>query len=183
MVLSVIVMGSAFAQTDVAKDQPVIVKSGKGDIYKLIVNSSQKSEVTFRVFDDNGRKLFQDKIYRTAGFIKPYNFRKLPEGDYRLEVETNAGIVNQEINHDFDQRFSPSVDINQGEGLKKVDLKVVGANNRPVKVKILNVYGETVFVDEISGLMGFTRTYDLAKAGSQLAFEVRVDNQVFTKSL
>ncbi len=183
MALSIIVMGAATAQSN----QAVFVKTSEQDVYRLIVDTEDQSDVTFRIYSEKGKQIFKDKIFKVSGFIKPYNFQNLPRGLYKLEVEKNGTILEQEVihneRHSAEQFSSLLVDLNQGENTKKFDLRVVGANNRPVTVEIKNSYGQTVYTDEVSGLMGFTRTYDLEKVGKVASFQVKVDNQIVTKSL
>ena len=66
---------------------------------------------------------------------------------------------------------------------EKVNLRVLGADNRLVEVTIKSIDGETIFVDKVSGLAGFRRTYHLRRVGTNVAFEVRVDDQVINKNL
>ena len=182
--LSVIVMGAATAQTSPTKSEAVFFKTADPQVYRLVVDSPEKDKTSFSIYNERGKKVYYDQIGKYKGFAKTYDFKDFPIGVYTVEVDKGGTILEQELSHFKDRKsYQPFlVDLNQGEG-DKVDLTVVGANSRVVEVKIKDNYGNTLFVDEVSGHMGFKRTYDLKKVGNQVAFEVRVDNKIFNRRL
>jgi len=187
MVLSIIVMGSAVAQHNSFADQAAFVKTSRSNVYKLIVDTGQKSHTIFNIYDEKGDKLFTDRVFNRKGFSRNYNFKNIPDGLYKLEVEKGGNILTQNLEHEknFRYRYKPAlfVDLNRVEGTDKVDLKVNGAKSRMVQVKIKDTSGQVLYTDRITGLKGFTRTYDIARIGKDVAFEVKIDNQVYKQNL
>jgi len=183
MVLSITLMGSAVAQRHLSENQAAFIKTSRPNVYKLIVDTGEKSNTTFNIYDEKGNKLFTDRVYKRKSFSRNYNFRNLRDGLYKLEVEKDGRILTQYIEHEkgFSSkgRTTLFVDLDRVAGTDKVDLKVQGAKNRMVQVKIMDTSGQVLFTDRITGLKGFTRTYDIAKIGKDVTFEVRVDNHIY----
>ena len=182
--LSVIVMGSAFAQNSL-EDQANFYQTGNSDVYRLVVDAPEKGKTAINVFNERGKKVFSDVAGSSSAFARAYNFSQLPAGLYRVEVERGGQMMERTLSH-FN---SPGIyqpfyaDLNQSSEEGKVDLQVVGADSRVVEVVIKDINGKTLYIDEVSGVMGFKRTYDLAKVGKNVAFEVKVEDKIINMRL
>ncbi len=184
MVLSIIVMGSSTAQTKSQDNQAIFFETADQDVYRLVVDTPENSKTVFNIYDERGKKIFSDLIGKTTAFTKTYNFKSFPVGIYQIEVEKDGKILEQILSH-FEKIDRPTffVNLSETDYDNKVDLQVVGADNQVVEVKIKNYDGQTIYVDKVSGVMGFKRTYDLTKVGNKVAFEVKVANEVINMRL
>lgn len=184
MVLSVIVMGSAAAQTVSQDNQATFFETANQDVYRLVVDSPEKSKTAFNIYNERGKKIFSDIIGKTTAFTKTYNFQNFPIGMYQIEVEKNGKILEQTLSH-FEKIDRPTffVNLSEADYDNKVNLEVIGVDNQVVEVKIKDYDGQTIYVDKVSGVMGFKRTYDLTKVGTKVAFEVKVADEVINMRL
>ena len=182
--LSVIVMGSSFAQ-DSLENKATFFQTSNSDVYRLAVDTPEKSKTDVSIYNERGKKVFSDRISKRSSFTRTYNFNQFPIGVYTIEVEKDGQSLKQNLAHFKDSKnYQPFyADLNQSSESGKVDLEVVGADSRVVEVIIKDTDGKTIYVDEVSGVMGFKRTYDLTKVGKRVAFEVKVEDTVINMRL
>ena len=62
MVLSVIVMGTTAVQAQSTTDQAAFFQTSDTDIYRLVVDSPEKSKVIFNIYNETGKRVFSDRI-------------------------------------------------------------------------------------------------------------------------
>lgn len=68
-----------------------------GDVFKVIYEGSGDQPVEVNIFDDDGDKVFSEVVRTESGFIRPYNFSALPEGDYTICVSNGEAEETEEI--------------------------------------------------------------------------------------
>src|SRR5690349_15060699 len=62
-----------------------------GEIFKVIYEGENLATVKVVISDSDGSMVFSEELISTHGFVRPYNFSKLPKGDYEIcIVDQNA---------------------------------------------------------------------------------------------
>lgn len=85
---------ASFARSDLKKSKVAILKQDQ--IVRLCYESPTASAVEVSIKDNSGQEVFSEEIYEQS-FIRPYNFSKLPRGDYQLSVKDNSGLQTRQI--------------------------------------------------------------------------------------
>ncbi len=93
-----------------------VTNSAGSSLFKLYYTANSVDDVKVSILGSSGKLLFTEVIRKTKGFIRPYNFSGLNEGEYSIKVE-NA--ITQNIEHVI-------------YGTKKVDklINIVKLNDR-----------------------------------------------------
>src|SRR5690242_12927838 len=60
-------------------------------LYKVYYKSDQVGKVKVSVLSENGSIIFSETLRKVNGFLRPYNFDGLPEGEYTIRVEDEYG--------------------------------------------------------------------------------------------
>jgi len=55
-------------------------------LYKVYYKSERPGKVKLSIMDENGFILFGETMNKVNGFLRPYNFDGLPEGQYTIRV-------------------------------------------------------------------------------------------------
>jgi hypothetical protein len=100
--MSVIILVMAALSCVVASGHPMLSPSKvavvkNGEVIKVIYQGNCKAPVNLTIVDADGTEVFHEKILSANGFIRPYNFSKLPKGDYQLHVVDSGGEYSEEI--------------------------------------------------------------------------------------
>ena len=83
-----------FASNAFANDSKPSLKivTGKNNVFTLISNTVNNSDVTIRIFDQEGVGLLREKIEVNRKFSKSYDLSNLPEGIYEVEIEDHISF-------------------------------------------------------------------------------------------
>src|SRR6218665_827033 len=86
VLMTVAISGVAMA----AKSDPASSATGmtvvrEGSTFKLFYKSPQQSNVTVTIYDEANRIVFSESFRESNGFIRPYNFGNLNQGEYTIE--------------------------------------------------------------------------------------------------
>ncbi len=93
--ISLVVVGVLFCTLVFANgtDEPIapssvaVTNSSGSSLFKVYYSAYIEDDVTVSIFNQSGKLVFIEKLRNTDGFIRPYNFERLDEGDYTIEVE------------------------------------------------------------------------------------------------
>lgn len=103
LVASVLMSAFVFAKKS---DKPktsgssVVVSNSLGStLFKLRYSSEKvQKHVKVTLFDENGNSIYSETINKTSAFVRPYNFKDMPQGKYAVEVEDENGKALEKIN-------------------------------------------------------------------------------------
>lgn len=76
--------------TDEPTSSVVVTNSSGSSLFKLYYTAYMAGDVKVSIFNHAGKLVFTEKLKRTDGFIRPYNFEGLAAGDYAIHIETTS---------------------------------------------------------------------------------------------
>ncbi len=151
-----------------------VVPHEDGLIQDVHFMGAEKGKVTLRLFDDDGKLVYQDVERKTLTVDKRLNLKQLPQGNYTLTVEGSNMRFQEEICLKAPcDPFDVSLDMGKDQ---KVRLTVVGNESNAPYVKLYSSDNQVVnegplLLDEKS-----TRTFDLSQVRDELVTFVVIDN-------
>jgi hypothetical protein len=83
------IKGSSVAVTNVAGST----------LYKVYYKSERPCIVKVSIIDEKGHTIFNETMKKMDGFLRPYNFDGLPEGQYTVKVEDENGKTVEKLNY------------------------------------------------------------------------------------
>lgn len=104
-ILSVLVMLMVISSVAFARrmDNPVaaagVAVMKNGSTFKLFYKGAQHSDVKVSIVDARDHVVFSEVIKKVEGFMRPYNFSNLPEGNYTIEVSDKSGRYIEKISY------------------------------------------------------------------------------------
>lgn len=91
-VRSVLLAGGAIN----AAEDPQVKVVQTGELVKVIFVNSEVSDVRISMMDEQGERIFSERIKNQESFIRPYNLSNLEEGIYQIEIQHgNETLVGQ----------------------------------------------------------------------------------------
>jgi hypothetical protein len=116
------------------------------------------------------------------GFMRPYNFAALAEGNYLIEVQDSKGKVKVPFTHKVNKAAQPlQVKVKALTTDKKYQLIMVGSQAEVLQVNILDEANTLVYTDYIDAKNSFSKVYDLTKVkASNFTFEIRNSNEIIS---
>jgi len=136
-------------------------------LFKLYYKAYTAADVLVSIMDHSGKVVFTEKMKKTSGFIRPYNFDGLAAGDYVIQIANtegkhvekihyNAGKIEKLINIvklPDEGKFLLSV---ASKGMDRVTLNIYDANNELIHSQESYVNKQFAEVINLKGIQAFT---------------------------
>lgn len=178
-----VVFADGAKEKDAAELRIKILPGATEQVYKLMYLSEEKGLVKINFYDEKGKKIFTDRVFNKYGFLRPYSFEALPEGNYTIETIDAKGVVTREVAYINDATADLEVELSP-EAEKAYKLSVKGSTIDPVLVKIYDQWYGLITEDYIENDKSFTKTYNLSKLpAGKYTFEVYSRGEVVAKSI
>jgi hypothetical protein len=131
-----------------------------GSTFRVFYKAPGQTNVTVSIYDESNNKVFSESFKESEGFIRPYNFEKLKEGKYTIELKDAAGFQIEKIAYEkkIEEKIARMVKL---PGEEKYAILVPTNGSKSLSVDIYNRYGSSVYSKayEVNG--DFSRLFDL----------------------
>lgn len=181
VVVSVLVSAFAFAGPDDPKSSSgmAVLKRDESS-FKLVYKSELQSDVKVQIFNDKNDMIFSETIKKSSGFLRPYNFEGLPEGEYTIKLNNGSNWMTETINFNSAKAEKLAQLIRMADG--KYLLTVAGKGEDKITVRVSDKAGETVHYESTPVYGDFAMVYDLGKLNDEFSFEIS-DQHGLSKTL
>ena len=138
--------------------------------YKLFYKAEEAADVKVQIFNANDKLVFSETIKKSAGFIRPYNFESLAEGEYTIRIDNGSNWLTETVDYHAGQfdALAHLVSLKDGKYL----LTVADNGEERLTVRIFNNEGQTLYtkVNKING--DFGQVYNLSQIEGPVTFEI-----------
>lgn len=172
VVLVLIVVGHVNAM-EVEPKSPLgmsIIKNGA--LVKLFYRGEQSGKVKVTIYNEKGDVVFTETMKDTEQFMRPYNFKGLPYGEYTIELSDESGTRFTKVSHKFvkESRIAHVTRLNPDEN--RYMLAVPNAGKDALTVRIYDQLSRLVFEERQSIQGDFAKVYNLNGIAGDHTFEV-----------
>ncbi len=136
----------------------IAIIQGK-EVMKLVYLNEQSNRVLIKVYDEEGHKLVSTGVRSKDGFIQPFNFSEVDEGNYTFEITDDSGTIIENVTLD---RSEVSIStVYKIKDTQKFRVNVL-AENDDVEIRIMDEDMNILHRDSFNEADSFSRVYDLA---------------------
>jgi len=89
----------AHGTKNTATSSVVVTHSIGSTLFKLHYKSEKSGTVEISILNEKSKIIFSETIRKIDGFIRPYNFKDLPEGQYTLMVIDESGKSIEKVSY------------------------------------------------------------------------------------
>jgi hypothetical protein len=142
-----------------------VTNAAGSKLYKVYYKSDRPGKVKVSVVTENGNTIFNETFKKVDGFLRPYNFDGLPEGQYTIKVEDENGKTVEKVNYKSG-RVEKMIQIHKLKNENKYVLSISSPKPEDVFIYIFDDKGNLVYneIQSISG--GFAQIYNLTEMKS-----------------
>ena len=151
----------------VSSSSVAVTNSTGSSLFKLYYTAYTPGDVKVSILNHSGRLVFAEKLKKTDGFIRPYNFQGLEAGDYIIQIENaegkrlekvhyNAGKIEKLINIaklPEEGKYLLSV---ASQGADLVNINIYDVNNELIYTQSSYVNKEFAEVINLKSIHAFT---------------------------
>ena len=85
-----------------------VMETSNGNVFNVRYSSGQKGKVEVSILSGTNELLYKEKINSDGAFVRPYNFKGLPSGNYSIIIKDEVGEHNETITYSADKLISYS---------------------------------------------------------------------------
>lgn len=150
-----------------------VIKVEGSSLFKLLYKSDKAQSVKVSLLDEKGNSIFRETLKNKNGFVRPYNFSGVDEGQYTLKVQDENGTTLEKINH-VSIKAETLVNLIKIDDANRYILRIVSPEKEDVTIKVYNrnaalLHSETQSVDK-----AFAQVYNMRDLDS---FTIEVINK------
>jgi hypothetical protein len=153
-------------------DSPSATVVKIGSTFKLYYKGSQSTDVKVAIRDAGDHTLFAETIKKSDGFVRPYNFSHLPDGEYTIQIDDKNGRQIQKISYKREktETFAHLLKVSGSDA--KYLLTVSNRANGDVTVRIYDDADNIIYNKREEVSKDFAKIYNLEGIPGRFTFEV-----------
>lgn len=153
----------------------VAVLPGTEGVFKLLYKGAKVSDVKVSIVDATNKLVFSETVKKVDGFMRPYNFSALKEGEYTITIEDAAGEKVEKVSYRSGQ-ISKLVTVKPVGDQGKYLLTATGKGSERITVNIFDSADNLLYNESKATLGDFAQVYNLSKVSGSLTFEIVHEN-------
>ncbi len=144
-----------------APSRVAITNASGSTLFKLYYKSLKQGSVKVSISDEKGFAMFTETIKKVNGFMRPYNFEGLPEGQYTIQVEDESGRTIEKVNYKSG-KVEQLIHVQKlASEENKYLLTIASLKAREVSIVIYDANGTLIHTENQSVSGEFAQVYDL----------------------
>ncbi len=151
-----------------------VLRNGEST-FKLIYKSSKVSDVKISIADSKNKIVFSETVRKVDGFLRPYNFSTLAEGEYTIAITDESGTKVEKVDYRSGQ-VTKLVNVKRMGDEGKYILTAAGKGAERITVNIFDASDALLFNESKSTKGDFAQVYNLSKIEGALTFEIVHEN-------
>lgn len=147
-----------------------IVKNGV--LVKLFYRGEQSGKVKVTIYNHKGEIVFTETMQHTEQFMRPYNFKALPYGEYTIELVDESGKSYEKVSHGLAKAARTAHVTRLAGSVNKYMLAVPNNGSDKLTIRIYDSTDRILFEEEQAIKGDFAKVYHLQGASGDHTFEV-----------
>ncbi len=130
-------------------------------VYKLIYKQTEPANFDLKIVNENGATVFEEKMYRRAGFSKKYDLRNMDGGKYTFQIRENNTKIEKKISF----KLLTIASISRIGKTEKVRLSLSDTKSK-VSIIIYDGKDRVIFRETVQKGTNYFKIYDLSQVKS-----------------
>lgn len=149
-----------------------VVKGSVNGLFKVYYKAAEAANVKVSILNDKDKTVFSEIIRKVDGFVRPYFFGNLPEGQYTIRIEDGATIQAEKVEYRSGEieKLIQVRKMTSEEG--KYLLTASGKGEENITINIYTPSRELLYTETKQVKDNFATVYDLSKVKGSISFEV-----------
>ncbi len=148
-----------------------VIKNGEST-YRVIYKSEKESDVKVSILDERNKVVFVEKVSKTEGFTRPYNFSSLKEGEYTIAVQDASGILIERVVYRAEKTPKALNVIRMNSDDSKYVLTAAGSGTETIAINIYDENNRLIHHDSKTTVGNFAQLYNLKSVKGHVTFEI-----------
>ncbi|MEM9299409.1 MAG: hypothetical protein AAGA64_13590 [Bacteroidota bacterium] len=158
----------------------------QGNVFKLFYLNKDIVKVNVKIVDESGNIVFTERIKNEEGFMRPYNFKDLEHGDYKIIISEKDQNLATTVHHGDDlimkeEALKPLrlVKMDKIKGADRVfKLTIVNQGDAQASISVKNEDKQVIFSITESFTGNYGKLFNMARVDGKTSFEVTLNGEI-----
>jgi hypothetical protein len=152
-----------------------VIKNGEST-FRVIYKSEKENDVKVSILDDRNQVVYSEKVNKTDGFSRPYNFTSLSEGDYTISIEDGSKKTIEKVSYRM-PRTSKMLNVLKVAGNEgKYVITAAGKGSEVITVSIYDGTNTLIHKGFETTSGDFAKVYNVKSVKGHVTFEISNEN-------
>lgn len=152
--------GTGYAKSTTASSAAAVTNVAGSKIVKVYYQSDKQGKVKVSIIDSGGEEIFNELVPNTNGFIRPYNFEFLPQGEYTVVIKDEYGKMVEKITYAED-RIEKQINIKKLREADKYLVTIASAKKDDMTILISDSADNLIYHEAVTVEGNFGRVYKI----------------------
>lgn len=172
IVLIAIASAVSARRLDKPEEATAMAITKSGSMIKLFYKGVKDCNVKVAIINSDNQIVFKEEIKHVDGFMRPYNFSKLPEGDYTIELIDHTGKKVEKVSYRDGKVDRLANLIKVADEDNKYLLTISNRGKDKFDVSIYDSVGTLIYNHSEEANGDFAQVYNLSKVLGEFSFVI-----------
>ena len=170
VLMIVLIAGSAVFAKEKPEANATVTRNGSK--YNVFYKRNEQADVKITIYDSSGKLIFQERLNKVNGFLRPYDFSNLAEGCYAIEINDGSSVVRKSVTYQHETHPLLSKLAPVAGTKNKYLLTVSNKEKQTLTVRIYDDQNDLQYSEETEVDGDFGKVYTLNRFNGNVWFEV-----------
>lgn len=149
-----------------------VMHNSENGLFKVYYKATEAANVKVTILNDENQEVFTETIRKVNGFVRPYNFQNLKEGEYTIRIDDGTQSQAEKVVYQSGklEKLIQVRKMTSDEG--KYLLTASGQGNEQITVNIYDSTDKIIYTELQQINDTFAQVYNLSKVKGGIAFEI-----------
>ena len=149
-----------------------VMQNAENGLFKVYYKAAETANVKVSILNDENQEVFTETIRKVNGFMRPYNFQNLKEGEYTIRIDDGTQSQAEKVVYQSGklEKLIQVRKMKSDEG--KYLLTASGQGKEQITVNIYDSADKIIYTELQQINDTFAQVYNLSQVKGGIAFEI-----------
>ncbi|PZR40250.1 MAG: hypothetical protein DI538_04700 [Azospira oryzae] len=149
-----------------------VMQNAENGLFKVYYKAAEAANVKVSILNDENQEVFTETIRKVNGFVRPYNFQNLKEGEYTIRIDDGTQSQAEKVVYQSGklEKLIQVRKMKSDEG--KYLLTASGQGKEQITVNIYDSTDKIIYTELQQINDTFAQVYNLSQVKGGIAFEI-----------
>jgi hypothetical protein len=160
VLFSTLVFANGTDKPSTSESSVAVLNSSGSNLFKVFYKAPHSNKVKVSILNEKNEVLFSETLRKMDGFVRPYNFDGLPEGDYVIQIEDEFGKQTEKVKYNAG-KIEKIVNVTKSAEAGKYLLTGISKSKDTIHVLIYDSANQLLFEENLQVNGEFGQMYNL----------------------
>ena len=149
-----------------------VMQNAENGLFKVYYKAAEAANVKVSILNDENQEVFTETIRKVNGFVRPYNFQNLKEGEYTIRIDDGTQSQAEKVVYQSG-KLEKLIQVRKMKSVEgKYLLTASGQGKEQITVNIYDSTDKIIYTELQQINDTFAQVYNLSQVKGGIAFEI-----------